>query len=123
MADLQRGTSETRKYELQRLADDTGLTIGVCHYPPGTTKWNRVEHRLFSFISRHWRGEGLESFETIVKLISTTTTEKGLKVYCQLDEHDYPTKIKVSDEEMEQIRLCKKSFHGEWNYDIKPHKK
>jgi hypothetical protein len=93
------------KYELQGLADDTGLTIGVCHYPPGTSKWNRVEHRLFAFISRHWRGEPHESFETMVKLISTTTTEKGLKVYCQLDEHDYPTKSKVSDEEMEQIRL------------------
>jgi hypothetical protein len=111
------------KYELQRLADDTGLTIGVCHYPPGTSKWNKVEHRLFAFISQHWRGEPLESFETIVKLISTTTTSKGLKVYCQLDENDYPTKIKISDEEMEQIRLFKNPFHGEWNYNIKPHKK
>jgi hypothetical protein len=111
------------KYELQRLADDTGLTIGVCHYPPGTSKWNKVEHRLFAFISQRWRGEPLESFETIVRLISTTTTIKGLKVYCQLDRNDYPTKIKVSDEEMKQIRLFKKPFHGEWNYDIRPHKK
>ena len=111
------------KFELQRLADDTGLTIGVCHYPPGTSKWNKVEHRLFAFISQHWKGEPLVSFETIVKLISTTTTSKGLKVYCQLDRNDYPTKVKVSDEEMKQIRLFGKSFHGEWNYDIKPHKK
>jgi hypothetical protein len=73
---------------------DSGGSNGVCHYPPGTSEWNRVEHRLFSFISRHCRGEPLESFETIVKLISTTTTEKGLKVHCQLDEYDYPTKIK-----------------------------
>jgi hypothetical protein len=82
-----------------------------------------VERRLFAFISRRWRGEPLESFETIVKLIGTTTTSKGLKVYCRLDRNDYPTKIKVSDEEMEQIRLFRKLFHGEWNYDIRPHKK
>jgi hypothetical protein len=111
------------KDELQRLADDKGLTIGVCHYLPGTGKWNKEEHRLFAFISRRWRGEPLESFETIVKLIGTTTTSKGHNVYCRLGWNDYPTKVKVIDEEMEQIRLFKKSFHGEWNYDIKPHKK
>jgi transposase len=111
------------KLELQRLADDTGLIIEVCHFPPGTSRWNKVEHRLFSFISRHWRGEPLVSFETMVKLISSTITSKGLKVYCQLDKNDYPTKIKVTDEEMNQIRLYKKPFHGEWNYDIRPNKK
>jgi hypothetical protein len=99
------------------------LTIGVCHYPPRTSKWNKVEHRLFAFISQHWRGELLVSFETIVTLISTTTTGKGLKVYCKMDHHDYLTRIKVTDEEMQQIRLFRKSFHGEWNYDIKPHER
>jgi hypothetical protein len=111
------------KFELQSLADDTDLTIGVCHYPPGTSKSNKVEHRLFFFISQHGRGEPLVSFETIVTLISTTTTGKGLKVYCRLDHYDYPTKIKVTDEEMQQIRLFRKSFYGEWNYDIKPHER
>jgi hypothetical protein len=111
------------KFELQRLADNTGLTIGVCHYPPGTSKWNKVEHRLFFFISQHWRGEPLVSFETIVTLISTTTTKEGLKVYCKMDHHDYLTRIKVTYEEMKQIRLFRKFFHGEWNYDIKPHER
>jgi hypothetical protein len=111
------------KFELQWLADDTGLTIGVCYYPPGTSKWNKIEHRLFAFISQHWRGELLVSFETIVTLISTMTTKEGLKVYCQTDHHDYPTRIKVTYEEMKQIRLFRKSFHGEWNYDIKPHER
>jgi hypothetical protein len=110
------------KFELQRLADYTDLSIGVCHYPPGTSKWNKVEHRLFAFISQHWSGEPLVSFETIVTLISTTTTMEGLKVYCKFDSNDYPTKIKVTYEEMQQIRLFRKSFHGEWNYDIMPHK-
>jgi hypothetical protein len=101
------------KFELQKLADDTGLIIQVCHFPPGTSKWNKVEHRLFAFISKNWRAKPLISFETIVKLISATTTSNGLKVYCQLDKNDYPTKIKVTDEEMKTIRLTPNSFHGE----------
>jgi hypothetical protein len=111
------------KYELQNLADYTGLTTGVCHFPPGTGKWNKIEHRLFSFISKNWRGEPLVSYETIVKLIRSTTTEKGLKVFCQLDRNDYPTKIKITDAEMKSINLRPALFHGEWNYDIKPHEK
>jgi DNA-binding phage protein len=115
-------SSRLWKRELQRLADESGLTIGVCHFPPGTSKWNKIEHRLFSFISINWRGKPLTSFETMIKLICSTTTSKGLKVYCQLDRNEYPTKIKVSDREMKTIRLFPNSFHGEWNYDIKPHK-
>jgi hypothetical protein len=115
-------SSRLWKRELQSLADESGLTIGVCHFPAGTSKWNKVEHRLFSFISINWRGKPLTSFETMVKLICSTTTARGLKVYCQADHNEYPTKIKVSDKEMEAIRLFPHTFHGEWNYDIKPHK-
>jgi hypothetical protein len=111
------------KLELQKFANDTGLTIGVCHFPSGTSKWNKVEHRLFAFISRHWQGEPLINFETIINLICTTTTSKGLKVNCQLDERDYPTKVKVSDEIMASIRLFPDKFHGEWNYSIRPQRK
>jgi hypothetical protein len=111
------------KYELQKLSDYTGLTISVCHFPPGTSKWNKVEHRLFSFISKNWREEPLVSYETIVNLIRSTTTKQGLKIFCQLDKKEYPTKIKVSDAEMKTIKLCPALFHGDWNYDIKPHKR
>jgi transposase len=117
-----RSSSRLWKRELQGLADESGLTIGVCHFPPGTSKWNKVEHRLFSFISINWRGKVLTSLETMVKLISSTRTSKGLKVHCQLDSRKYPIKIKVSDAEMRNIRLFPNPFHGEWNYDIKPHK-
>jgi hypothetical protein len=105
-----RGSSRLWKRELQCLADESGLTIGVCHFPPGTRKWNKVEHRLFAFISINWRGKPLTSYETIVNLISSTTTSKGLKVYCQLDRNEYPTKIKVSDKEMKTIRLFPHPF-------------
>lgn len=108
------------KLELQGFADQTGLSISVCHFPPGTSKWNKVEHRLFSFISSNWRGEPLRNYETIVKLIARTTTAKGLKVICKLDRRKYPTGRKVTDEEMEQIRIERNKFHGEWNYIIKP---
>lgn len=108
------------KWELQALADATGLPIRVCHFPPGTSKWNKVEHRLFSFISQNWRGEPLMSYETIVNLISSTSTKSGLKVTCRLDENKYPLKRKVSNEEMATIRLYPDKFHGEWNYEIKP---
>jgi hypothetical protein len=108
------------KVELQRLADSTGLTIKVCHLPPGTSKWNKVEHRLFSFISTNWRGEPLRDYETIVQLIAATTTAKGLKVTCRLDRRRYPTGRKVSDEEIAMVNLVPHSFHGEWNYSIRP---
>jgi transposase len=108
------------KFELQKFADGTGLEISVCHFPPGTSKWNKIEHRLFSFISSNWRGQPLEDYETIVNLISSTTTAKGLKVVCRLDRRKYPTGRKVSDREMELIRIKRHSFHGDWNYTIKP---
>lgn len=110
------------KYELQKLSNKTGLTISVCHFPPGTSKWNKVEHRLFSFISSNWRGEPLLDYETIVNLIARTTTSKGLKVTCQLDRRKYPIGKKISEEEMKKIKLKKHKFHGEWNYAICPAK-
>lgn len=108
------------KWELQNLANDTGLIISVCHFPPGTSKWNKIEHRLFSFISQNWRGQPLLTRATIVKLISNTRTKTGLKVHCYLDKNDYPTKLKISDEQMNQINLQRNSFHGDWNYSIHP---
>ena len=108
------------KLELQTLADETGLSIAVCHFPPGTSKWNKIEHRLFSFISSNWRGEPLRDYETIVRLISRTTTAKGLKVTCRLDRSKYPIGRKVTDAEMRQVNLERNSFHGEWNYVIRP---
>jgi hypothetical protein len=108
------------KMELQKLADETGLSIQVCHFPPGTSKWNKVEHRLFSFISSNWRGEPLRDYETVVHLISRTRTVKGLKVVCRLDRRKYPTGQKVTDEEMSNVNLERNSFHGEWNYIIRP---
>jgi DDE family transposase len=108
------------KLELQTLADQTGLSIGVCHFPPGTSKWNKVEHRLFSFISSNWRGEPLRDYETVVKLIAHTTTAKGLKVTCRLDRRKYPTGRKVTDEEIQSVNLERHKFHGEWNYTIRP---
>ena len=108
------------KFELQKFADDTGLEVSVCHFPPGTSKWNKIEHRLFSFISSNWRGQPLEDYETIVNLISSTTTAKGLKVTCRLDRRKYPKGRRISDEEMKLIQLKRHSFHGDWNYTIKP---
>ena len=108
------------KLELQALADDTGLSIKVCHFPPGTSKWNKVEHRLFSFISSNWRGEPLQDYETIVRLIAGTTTAKGLKVTCRLDRRRYPTGRKISDEDFAAVNLVTQAFHGEWNYIIRP---
>jgi hypothetical protein len=111
------------KLELQKLADQTGLAISVCHFPPGTSKWNKVEHRLFSFITSNWRGEPLRDYETIVNLIANTTTAKGLKVKCRLDRRKYPTGRKVSDEEMERVNVERNRFHGDWNYVIRPRAK
>ena len=108
------------KLELQKFADQTGLAISVCHFPPGTSKWNKIEHRLFSFITSNWRGEPLRDYETIVNLIARTTTAKGLKVTCRLDRRKYPTGRRVSDQEMENINVERNKFHGDWNYVIKP---
>jgi hypothetical protein len=108
------------KLELQKLADETGLSLSVCHFPPGTSKWNKIEHRLFSFISSNWRGEPLRDYETIVNLIAKTTTAKGLKVQCRLDRRKYPIGRKVTNQEMQAINLKRSTFHGEWNYVIKP---
>lgn len=108
------------KKELQRFADETGLEITVCHFPPGTSKWNKIEHRLFSFISINWKGHPLRSYQVIVNLIGSTTTKTGLKVYAVLDERKYQLRKKVTDQEMEALRIEPHDFHGEWNYTIKP---
>ena len=108
------------KVELQKLADETGRIISVCHFPPGTSKWNKIEHRLFAFITQNWRGKPLISHEVIVNLIAATTTIKGLCVQCKLDTNQYPIGIKVPDEEMELVNITKDKFHGEWNYTISP---
>jgi len=108
------------KWELQHLADQTGLEIAVCHFPPGTSKWNKVEHRLFSFISSNWRGEPLRDYETVVGLIACTTTAKGLKVTCRLDRRKYTLGRKITPEQMASINLKPSRFHGEWNYVIRP---
>jgi len=108
------------KMKLQALADEAEITIRVCHFPPGTSKWNKVEHRLFSFISTNWRGEPLRDYETIVQLIAKTTTAKGLKVTCRLDRRRYPVGRKVTDAEFATVRLYPHRFHGEWNYAIRP---
>ena len=108
------------KVELQKLADELGLTMAVLHLPPGTSKWNKIEHRLFSFISRNWRGRPLINYRTIVELIGATTSTKGLTVRCELDENLYPAGIKVSDAEMASLNIFRNIFHGEWNYTIKP---
>jgi hypothetical protein len=113
----------TWKVELQRLADETGLSLHVCHFPPGTSKWNKVEHRLFSFISSNWRGEPLRDYETVVRLIAHTTTAKGLRVTCRLDRRRYPVGRKVTDKEYASLHLTPHSFHGEWNYFIQPRRK
>jgi Rhodopirellula transposase DDE domain len=108
------------KLELQKLADETGLEIAVCHFPPGTSKWNKIEHRLFSFITQNWRGRPLVSRQAIVNLIASTTTRAGLIVKAALDTNEYNTGIKVSDEELEELRLRRHKFHGDWNYTISP---
>lgn len=109
------------KLELQSFADESGLALSICHFPPGTSKWNKIEHRLFSFISSNWRGEPLRDYQTIVNLIGRTTTAKGLTVTCRLDRRKYPAGRKVSAQEMKQVNLRPNKFHGEWNYVIEPH--
>jgi hypothetical protein len=108
------------KYELQRLADQTGMIIEVCHYPPGTSKWNKIEHRLFCHITRNWRGVPLESHQVVVSLVGSTRTTEGLEVHCRVDENDYPKGRKISDAEMANIKIKRNAFHGDWNYEIKP---
>ena len=108
------------KHELQRLATELGIDIRVHHLPPGTSKWNKIEHRLFSFISMNWRARPLVSYQVIVDLIGATTTETGLTVRCELDTNTYPKGIVVSDEEMASISITRHEFHGEWNYTIRP---
>ena len=118
------GSNGTRvrlwKWELQKLANELGSKISVCHLPPGTSKWNKIEHRLFSYISQNWRGKPLLTHATIVNLIASTSTTTGLKVRCVLDRKHYPPKVQVTDEQMASIKITRDTFHGEWNYTISP---
>lgn len=108
------------KVELQRLSDETGLEMEVCHFPPGTSKWNKIEHRLFCHVTRNWRGQPLETYEVVVNLIGSTTTESGLKVHARLDAGTYEKGRKVADEEFAAVNITPSRFHGEWNYVIRP---
>jgi hypothetical protein len=108
------------KRDLQKLADELGLTISVCHLPPGTSKWNKIEHRLFSFITQNWRGKPLVSHQVMIQLIAATTTKTGLKVHCELDPNTYPAGVKVTDAEIARVNLQRHDFHGDWNYTIIP---
>ena len=111
------------KVALQELADATGLLLNVCHFPPGTSKWNKIEHRLFCQVTQNWRGKPLVSHDLIVKLIADTTTATGLKVRAALDTGRYESGIKVSDEELMAVRIKRDDFHGEWNYSVSPNRK
>jgi len=108
------------KTELQRFADETGLKVSVCHFPPGTSKWNKIEHRMFSYISQNWRGRPLVSIETIVNLIGATKTKKGLQIQTAVDVNEYEKGIKITDQEIKALALKKEEFHGEWNYTLNP---
>jgi DDE family transposase len=108
------------KVELQKWADETGLIVEVCHYPPGTSKWNKIEHRLFCHITRNWRGRPLETLEIVVESIGATTTEAGLEVHAWLDEGTYEKGRKVSDQELADCNIKRRQYHGEWNYEIHP---
>src|SRR5437588_12338324 len=108
------------KLELPKLADEIGLEISVCHFPPGTSKWNKIEHRLFSFISQNWRGKPLISHAVIINLIAATTTATGLTVKSKLDTNTYPAGLKVSDRQMAELQLRRDKFHGDWNYSLLP---
>jgi Rhodopirellula transposase DDE domain len=106
------------RYELQRLADTTGLQIRVCHFPPGTSKWNKIEHRMFSFVSLNWRGKPLESLEVIINLIANTSTNTGLKLYAQLDDRTYERGTEITNEQLDSVNITRHTFHGDWNYTI-----
>ena len=108
------------KWELQQWADETGLIVEVCHYPPGTNKWNKIEHRLFCHITRNWQGVPLETLEVVVESIGATTTKTGLEVHAWIDEGTYEKGRKVSDQELAECQIKPKDFHGEWNYEIHP---
>jgi len=108
------------KTKLQEFANETGLSITIRHFPPGTSKWNKIEHRLFSFISQNWRGKPLVNHEVIVNLIAATKTRSGLRVQCQLDTNNYQKGVKISDRDMKNLNIKRDDFHGEWNYTIKP---
>jgi hypothetical protein len=108
------------RVELQHLANHTGLQLQVCHFPPGTSKWNKIEHRLFSFISKNWRGQPLASYEVIINLIAATSTRTGLEVYARLDQNAYPDKLQISDQQLAAVNITRHPFHGEWNYTITP---
>jgi hypothetical protein len=110
------------KYELQKFANHTGLSITVCHFPPGTSKWNKIEHRLFSYISINWRGKPLVSLAAIVSLIASTKTEAGLRIRSEIDHRRYAKGLVISDEEIAKINLKPHKFHGDWNYTIRPHR-
>jgi hypothetical protein len=112
--------SRVWKYELQRVADELGLSVRVSHFPPGTSKWNKIEHRLFSFISMNWRGRPLRTYETIVNLIGNTTNRGGLLVQARLDRRKYPIGREVSDKQMRELKIEREDFHGDWNYVIRP---
>ncbi len=108
------------RLELQRLADTTGLILEVCHFPPGTSKWNKIEHRLFCHITRNWQGVPLETLEVVINLIASTRTETGLEVHAWLDEKDHPDKLKVTDDQLAKAQIIRNKFDGEWNYEIRP---
>jgi transposase len=112
--------SRAWKIELQRFADEMGLRIHVCHFPPGTSKWNKIEHRLFCHITQNWRGKPLTSFETVVNLIGSTRTTKGLRVKARLDKRQYPTGVEITKGEMKSLALQHDAFHGDWNYVLEP---
>jgi hypothetical protein len=116
-------SSRTRlwKVALQELADDLGLRLTVCHFPPGTSKWNKIEHRMFCHITQNWRGRPLTDYAVIVQLIGNTRTRTGLKICSELDDHVYPLKETVTAEQLAQVRLTPATFHGEWNYTVAPH--
>ena len=109
------------KVALQQLADMEGLRLTVCHYPPGTSKWNKIEHRMFAHISHNWRGRPLVNYQTVVNLIANTTTKTGLRIRARLDRRKYQTGIKITDEELADVRISRDAFHGDWNYRVTPH--
>jgi hypothetical protein len=108
------------KVELQKLADELELQLSVCHFPPGTSKWNKIEHRMFCHITENWRGRPLVSREVVVNLIGHTTTKTGLEIRSALDENRYPTGREITDEQMEDLAIKREKFHGEWNYTLNP---
>lgn len=108
------------RFELQKLSDELGIAIRVCHFPPGTSKWNKIEHRLFCHIMQNWRGRPLLSRQVVVNLIGNTTTKEGLDIRVALDENHYPAGIKVTDEQLAKLSITRDEFHGEWNYKIAP---